>query len=122
VSESVNQQDINRSFRLRLAALIDAGVGEGLWNPVDVADTVIAGLGLRVDRVGVLSRWVSEWVDGIASTDLTINKHNTSHTSHTSHKGYVTQTAIYCRRCGMPHHNDLEQGQCLRDHPTGEQL
>lgn len=53
--------DPHEHLRNRLAAVIDDAVGEGLWDPRDVADTVITALDLRVDRVGTLTRWVSQW-------------------------------------------------------------
>jgi len=48
------------SLRDRLAAII--GDTSCIATDLEVADAVIAELGLRSDRVGTLTRWVTEWV------------------------------------------------------------
>lgn len=41
-------------LRNQLSTVIDHAVGEGLWDPHDVADAVIAAFNLRVHLVGTL--------------------------------------------------------------------
>jgi len=52
------------TLRDRIAALIaESYPGKyGYPTALFTADAVIAELGLRIDRVGSVSRWVSEWV------------------------------------------------------------
>jgi len=59
---------MSENLRDRIAAAIEAqhvSVYQGGVHPEDVmrlADVVIAELGLRPDRVGTLTRWVTEWI------------------------------------------------------------
>jgi len=48
------------NLRERLAKVI--GATSCIATDLELADAVIAGLGLRSERVGTVSRWVSEWV------------------------------------------------------------
>ena len=47
-------------LRDRIAAIIDREV-DGFWEPLDVADALIAALGLREERVELLTRYVTDW-------------------------------------------------------------
>jgi hypothetical protein len=70
------------SLRDRIAAIIDREV-DGLWEPLEVADAVIAEMGLRQETVGLIHRWVTDWQHDKAS---------------------------YCLRCGIPHTTPCKRG------------
>lgn len=56
----IPRRETPMNLRDRIAAVIDREV-DGFWEPLDVADAVIAELGLRQERVGLLTRNVTEW-------------------------------------------------------------